>query len=116
MYTDMFKTFSEQTEKTLAPVTKFNQLFAKNIEQLTELQLAAVRSYSDLGVEQLKAATEVRDVQSLTAFSSKQLQAMTHLSQQMINDSNKLNEIAQNFKTEVDALATENVKKATSVA
>ncbi|WP_413113339.1 phasin family protein [Thaumasiovibrio sp. DFM-14] len=113
MYTEMFKTLSDQTEKTLAPYVKFNKLFTKNIEEITELQLSALRSYSDLGLSQMKAASEVKDLQSLTSFNGSQLEALTKLSQQMIDDSNKLSAIAQEFKADVDALVAENVKEVT---
>lgn len=116
MYTEMFKSFSEQTEKSLAPYVKFNKVFTKNIEELTELQLAAVRAYSDLGISQLKAVSEVKDIQSFAEYNSHQLEALTKLSQQLIDDSNKFNAIAQSFKTEVEELVAENVKQATPTA
>ncbi len=65
MYNEMFKSFSEQAEKTLAPYMKFNHLFTKNIENIAELQLAAVRAYSDLGLSQLKSIDQIKDIQSL---------------------------------------------------
>ena len=113
MYTEMFKSFSEQTEKTLAPYAKFNKVFAKNVEQLTELQLSAVRAYSDLGLNQLKAVSEVEDIESLTAFNGQQLETLTKLSQQLLEDSNKFSSVAQSFKTEVEEFVADNVKQAT---
>ncbi|OAN11220.1 phasin family protein [Photobacterium jeanii] len=116
MYTEMFKSFSEQTEKSLAPYVKFNKLFTKNVEDITELQLAAVRAYSDLGLSQLKAVSEVKDVQTLTEFNSQQLETLTKLSQQLMDDSNKFQAIAQEFKNDVEELVAENVKQATPTA
>lgn len=113
MYTDIFKTFSEQTEKTLTPYVKFNKLVAKNVETITELQLAAVRTYSEMGLAQVKAASEVTDVTSLTAFNSQQLAAMTKLSQQMMDDSAKLQSVAKEFKDDIEKLTAENLKTAT---
>ncbi|MGF1684035.1 phasin family protein [Photobacterium minamisatsumaniensis] len=113
MYTEMFKSFSEQTEKSLAPYVKFNKMFTKNVEELTELQIAAVRAYSDLGLTQLKAVGEVKDAQSFAEFNSQQLETLTKLSQQLIDDSNKFNSVAQSFKTEVEELVAENVQQAT---
>ncbi|MEZ8143987.1 MULTISPECIES: phasin family protein [Enterovibrio] len=113
MYTDMFKTFSEQTEKALAPYVKFNKLLAKNVETLTELQLTAVRTYGDMGLSQVKAASSVTDVTSMTAFGGQQMAAMTKLSQQMMDDSNKLQSIAKEFKEDLEQLTADNVKAAT---
>ncbi|TCN83390.1 phasin family protein [Vibrio crassostreae] len=33
MYTDIFKTITEQTEKQFEPYFKFNKLVAKNVKQ-----------------------------------------------------------------------------------
>ncbi len=113
MYTDIFKVFTEQSEKTFEPYAKFNKLMTKNVEVLTELQLNAVRSYSELGLAQMKAVSEVKDVTSLASYSSQQLQTLTRLSQQMMDDSTKLQNIAKEFKDDIEALTTENLKSTT---
>ena len=113
MYTDFFKTFSDQTEKTLAPYINFNKLVTKNVEVLTELQLNAIRTYSEMGLTQMKAAGDVKDVTSLTDFNSQQLNVLTKLSQQMTNDSNKLQSVAKEFKDDVEQLTSENLKTVT---
>ncbi|KII75946.1 phasin family protein [Vibrio renipiscarius] len=113
MYTDFFKSFSDQTEKTLEPYVKFNKLVTKNVEVLTELQLNAIRTYSEMGLTQMKAVGDVKDVTSLTVFNSQQLNVLSKLSQQMTNDSNKLQSIAQEFKDDVEQLTSENLKTVT---
>ena len=113
MYTDFFKTFTDQTEKGLEPYVKFNKLVTKNVEVLTELQLNAIRTYSEMGLTQIKAASEIKDINSLTAYSGQQLSTLTKLSQQMIDDGNKLQSIAKEFKEDVDQLTTENFKTVT---
>ncbi|GLT16488.1 phasin family protein [Vibrio zhanjiangensis] len=113
MYTDFFKSFTDQTEKSLEPYLKFNKLVTKNVEVLTELQLSAIRTYSEMGLTQMKAASEIKDVTSLAAFNSQQLSVLSKLSQQMMDDSNKLQSIAKEFKDDVDQLTTENLKTVT---
>lgn len=111
MCTDAFKSFTEQAEKTMNPLIKFNKLMARNVEQLTELQLNAVRSYSELGVNQLKTAAEVKDLTSLTAFNSDQVAAMAKVFEQVSEDSKKLQDLAREFKDELNTLASENTEK-----
>ncbi|BCL72870.1 putative Phasin, subfamily 3 protein [Vibrio nigripulchritudo MADA3029] len=113
MYTDIFKAFTDQTEKTFEPYTKINKLFTKNAEVITELHLNALRSYSDLGLAQLKAAGEVKDVTSLASFSNQQLSVITRLSQQLMDDSNKLQSIANEFKEDVEQITSESLKAST---
>ncbi|MGD8110193.1 phasin family protein [Vibrio sp. TRT 21S02] len=113
MYTDFFKTFTDQTEKNMEPYVKFNKLVTKNVEVLTELQLNAIRTYSEMGLTQMKAAGDIKDITSLTAFNSQQLNVLTKLSQQMMDDSNKLQSIAKEFKEDVEQLTSENLKTVT---
>jgi len=113
MYTDFFKTYADQTEKNLEPFIKFNKLVTKNVEVLTELQLNAIRTYSEMGLAQMKAASEIKDVTSFTSFNGQQLSVLTKLSQQMMDDSNKLQNIAKEFKDDVEKLTTENLKTVT---
>ncbi|MEF1174059.1 phasin family protein, partial [Vibrio sinaloensis] len=47
------------------------------------------------------------------AFNGQQLNTLTKLSQQMIDDSNKLQSIAKEFKEDVEQLTTENLKTVT---
>lgn len=109
MYTDAFKSFTEQTEKSMNPLLKFNKLMAKNVEQLTELQLNAMRCYADMGVAQIKAAAEIKDLPSLTSFNSQQLSTLAKVSEQVSEDSKKMQELANEFKQELDNLMSENL-------
>lgn len=111
MYTDIFKSFTDQTESTMGPVLKFNQLVTKNFTELTNLQLDAARQYAEIGLSQLQVSSQIKDVQSLAASSSKQLETMNKISQQMIEDGKKIAELAQEFKAGVEALIAEAQKK-----
>lgn len=113
MYTDFFKTFTDQAEKNMQPFFKFNQLMTKNVELLTELQLNAMRTYSEMGMAQMKVASEIKDVNTLAAFSGQQLGVLSKLSQQMLDDSNKLQAAAKEFKQDIETLTSENIKTAT---
>jgi len=113
MYTDFFRTFTDQTEKSFEPYFKFNKVLTKNVEVLTELQLGSMRAYSDIGLSQMKAVGDVKDAATLAAFTTKQLTTLSQLSQQMIDDSNKLQSIATEFKGGVEKLASENVSTVT---
>ncbi|MEF1231281.1 phasin family protein, partial [Vibrio fortis] len=50
MYTDIFKSMTDQTEKQFEPYFKFNKLIAKNVEVMTELQMNAMKTYTDMGL------------------------------------------------------------------
>ncbi|ART79057.1 phasin family protein [Oceanisphaera avium] len=107
MYSNMFQNFNEHAEKTFAPVFKFNQLVANNFTALTNLQLDAARQYADIGLAQFQAGNQIKDIQSLMSVGNKQLETMTRISQQMMEDANKLSHLAQEFKTGLESLAAD---------
>lgn len=111
MYTDIFKTLNDQSQSAFEPVVKFNQLVAKNFSELTNLQLDSARQYADIGLAQMHLNSQIKDVQSLVSSGTKQLETMTRISQQMIEDGKKLGNLANDFKSELDKLVTETVEK-----
>ena len=70
--------FTEQMQGFAAP-TRYNQLLASNIEQLTRLQLASANAYAELGLNQLQAVSKVQDAQSLAALGTVQLETASQL-------------------------------------
>ncbi|QTL35520.1 MULTISPECIES: phasin family protein [Pseudoalteromonas] len=110
MYNDLMKTLTEQSEQFFSPAIKFNQLVAKNIEQLAQIQLDATENFTKTSVEQLKTAAEVKDVKSFIDFNASQLTAMNKLSQQMIDDGQKLTQLGNEFKEHLDAISKDSVK------
>ncbi|WP_197457590.1 phasin family protein [Snodgrassella sp. CFCC 13594] len=111
MYTDIFKTLNEQSQNTFEPMVKFNQLVAKNFSELTNLQLDSARQYADIGLAQLHLNSQVKDIQSLISSGTKQMETMTRISQQMIEDGKKLAALTNDFKSELDKLVVENMDK-----
>ncbi|TKB53684.1 phasin family protein [Ferrimonas aestuarii] len=104
MYMDMLKQLQQQSQAFQAPVTQFNQLMAENYQRVSRLQLDAAQHYGELGIDQVKSASEVTDLPSMMAFTSKQMQLMNEISSRVMQDMQALNEIGQEFKTSVDKM------------
>lgn len=107
MYSNIFQNLNEHGEKAFAPMLKYNQLVAQNFTALTNLQLDAARQYADIGLAQLQLGGQVKDVQSLVNVGAKQIETMTRVSQQMIEDAKKLSDLAQEFKVGLEQLAAD---------
>ncbi|MPY25567.1 phasin family protein [Shewanella psychropiezotolerans] len=112
MNQEMFKSFNDQLQQVFAPLNQFNQLVAENIEQLSRIQLESLKAYSTLGNEQVKSATSISDGQSLATHGSKQLELITKVSQQLMEDSQKFTQIGQSFKQAADQYVNESTKAA----
>ena len=111
MYTDLLNTLTEQNKKFFEPTLKFNQLVAENIEQFTNVQLDAVKAFTDTSVSQIKAASEIKDVKSAIDFNVSQVSALTQLSQQLIDDGQKISKLGQEFKENLEVLAKEQLQQ-----
>ncbi|MGE6231682.1 phasin family protein [Aeromonas media] len=116
MNMDILKSFTEQMQGFASPLTRYNQLLASNIEQLTRLQLASANAYAELGLNQLQAVSKVQDTQSLAALGTVQLETASQLSRQMLDDIQKLSALGQQFKEELDTLTADGIKKSTCKA
>ncbi|NDO82197.1 phasin family protein [Citrobacter sp. NCU1] len=111
MYTKMYKNLSEQVEKILIPYARFNQMMAKNVEELTGLSLASMQARCDIGNAHLHALGEVKDLSSLAAFNAQQLESLLALSRRCVEDCSQFTEIARAFRADIEMLMTENAAR-----
>ncbi|WP_193222310.1 phasin family protein [Alkalilimnicola sp. S0819] len=109
MYQDLFNNGTAQFENLFAPARKFNSALVDHLEKLTRFQLETAKSYADMSVEQLRAALEVNDVDSLQAYVSKQSGVASTLSKKLGEDANTLAGLGKDFAQELQQLTQENV-------
>lgn len=116
MQENILNAFAEQTKNLYSPMQKFGALFVGNMEKMTEFQLNAIKSYADVGIEQMKKAAEIKDADTLRNFSSAQAEATTELNKKIMEDAKTLSDMAVEFKTEVESIMEEARGTATSAA
>ncbi|RXE48889.1 phasin family protein [Chromohalobacter israelensis] len=107
MQDKMFSAFSEQTRGFFEPMRKFNGLMLDNMERMTEYQLDAMKRYSQLGVERMRAASEVKDAEGMRDFTTQQADMLNALSKQMLEDARAMAEISLKFKSELEDMMAE---------
>ena len=90
-----------------APLIKANKLWVTDLEKLIKFQLKMVQSHMEIGLNQLKAATEIENVKSLQSFLSGQLDAANVLRQKLMDDAKALVDLSTSFKADFDALVKE---------
>ena len=111
---ETFKAFTSQLESVTNPFYNFNQLVTKNIETLTKIQLDSLQAYSALGNESLQSLASLKQPQDIPAYGSKQMEVASKISQQLMEDSQKLTQLSQDFKSAADELTASAVKTAKS--
>ncbi len=107
MNTDVIKNWADNTD---APMAKYNMLVKMNMDVLTALHLNAIRTYSEIGLTKIKAASENSDRHELQRFSTAQLLVLSELAQKMLDDSDKLRQVAVTFCEDIHQLRSTQAK------
>ena len=116
MQENIFNAFAEQTKNLYSPMQKFNSLFVDNMEKMTEFQLNAIKSYADIGIEQMKKAIDIKDADGIREFSSASAEATTELNKKIMEDAKTLSEMAVEFKSQVESIMDESRATAPAAA
>ncbi|MCB1715678.1 MAG: phasin family protein [Candidatus Competibacteraceae bacterium] len=111
MYEEMFTKNFAQAENFIEPIVKANKVALTNLEKLINFQMSAMQSYVDLGMEQLRAASEINGPQALQTYMSKQVETSNVLRQKLLDDTKALVDLGNGFKDEFAKLAEDNVKE-----
>lgn len=104
MTNDFFKDFSDKTKQGFAPIMKFNELMSASIQDLFHAQMAATQRYSEMTMEQVKAASEIRDMDSLQNFFQKQIGTFEALNEQVMADLKAMADAGVKFRQDLEAI------------
>lgn len=107
MQENILNAFTEQAKNMYAPMAKFNSLFVENMEKMTDFQLNAIKAYAEMGLDQMKKASEIKDADSVRTFTASQTEAATALNKKIMEDAKSLSDMAMEFKTQVEGLVEE---------
>lgn len=107
MQENILNAFAEQAKTMYSPMTKFNSLIVDNMEKMTEFQMNAIKSYADLGIEQMKKAADVKDAESMQAFTAAQAEVASGLNKKIMDDAKAMSDMAMDFKTQVEGIMEE---------
>ena len=105
MVIDLFSKALEAPQTLPYPVVKANKLLVENMEKMVVFQMSALKSYLDIGLNQMKAAAEINDVKSLQDFYKRQTDIAQAVQQKFMNDAKAMSDMAARFKAEMDNLA-----------
>lgn len=86
------------------PVLKANRLFIENVEKMLIFQMNSLKTYFDIGINQLRAAAEITDLESLQDFCKRQAEIAQTVQSKLLNDARVMANMAARFKIEMDNL------------
>ncbi len=113
---ELFNAYAVLPEKVFAQMQQYAELSLANCEKLFTLQLEIAKSYSDLGIEQLRAFTEIKDAESLQEFVSRQSDVAKSVGEKIISDAKAVAELGIEINTETKKLAQESINLVASQA
>ncbi|HRD67326.1 MAG TPA: phasin family protein [Candidatus Competibacter sp.] len=105
MVVDLFNKALESPQTLSEPLVRANKFIAATVEKMVVFQMNALKSYLDIGLNQMKAAAEIDDVKSLQDFYKRQTDIAQAVQQKFMNDAKAMSDMAARFKTEMDNLA-----------
>lgn len=100
-FMNQFNQFNGDAQKMFEPWTKLNQAFLKNAEMMTEFSLNTIKSYSEMGLENMRQVAGIDSPESAKDFSDKQAEMLNTISQQMLADAQRMSELGSSMHDEV---------------
>lgn len=104
MVIDLFSETLKNPQALPDPLIKANRLFAENMEKILVFQMNALKSYLNIGLNQLRAAAEITDWQSFQDFCNRQTQIAQTVQHKLFNDARALSDMQARFKAELETL------------
>ncbi len=97
-----------------APMVKANKLLVAELERLVNFQVGVMKYYTEMVLNQLKAAAEISDGNSLQEFVKAQADVANTIRDRMVTDAKSLTELGMGFKADFDTLAKDSAEDLTA--
>ena len=111
--TEEISTMNVQTEKYLEPVKEMNALALENVEKLLDIQLKSINDTTRLGVEQLKSAADIKDIDGLKQYFTNQAELVKSLGERFVKDTQAALELGTSYTDKVQQIVTDTIKPET---
>lgn len=106
-----------QIENTVAaPARTYAGLVLDHVEQLMSLQLETAKAYAETGVQQARAALEVRNPSDVQAYVDNQQQVARDLGERIKGDVEKVTALNQTFAQNAQKATQDSAQKVSEVA
>ena len=95
---------NEQFEKFMTPVRELNALTVENLEKLLSIQMKYVEDSAKLGIDQMKTASAIADVEGLKSYMGQQAELSKQLTERMITDGRAVLELGNSYTVSVQKI------------
>lgn len=109
MITETLSALTASTKSVSEPAQKLNQEAVAAVQKLAAHQIESLRAYADLGLSQLKTATEVNDIAGLQDLMSKQTDVLRTFGGRLVSDLGALFELSADYTVRATKIGVEAV-------
>jgi phasin family protein len=95
---------NEQLEKFMTPVREINALAVENLEKLFDIQMKYVGDSAKIGIDQMKTASAITDMEGLKSYMSQQAEVSKQLTERAITDGRAVLELGNSYTTSVQKI------------
>jgi len=117
MNPEMFSQYTEQAEKLfMGPTRDYAKLAMDYSQKLLDAQMEAARTYGELGLQQARAALDIKDTGALQQYAENQQNVAKDLGERVKGDAEKVAAMNQDFVNETRKLVESSVKTASKAS
>lgn len=109
MITETFSALTESTKGVIEPAQKLNREAVATVQKLAAHQIDSLKAYSDLGVSQLKAAAEVKDMEGFQHLVAKQRDVLQAFRECLMSDFKAIAQMGVDFVSRANKIGAEAV-------
>lgn len=102
---------STQVDKIFTPFRELNTLAVENFEKIANIQMKAFEETSKIGIESLKGAVAVNDLESLKSYLTKQAEVTRQLTERTLADSKSVMELGNSYNSEAQKVVKDAFKQ-----
>jgi phasin family protein len=113
MSNTIFDSMNTGAHKLIAPISGLNKTAIDNLAKVAELQFSTAKYLADVGINQLKAAADIDDLESARAFASNSITLAGQVNKKLLDESQKFFSLGAELKSGVANIFTFTPEQAT---
>lgn len=99
-----------------APMRTYTALMLDHFEQIANLQIEAMKTYTETGVQQARAALDIKDPTDVNAYIQNQQNAVREMGERLKGDADKVASMNQEFAEKARKVAEDNARNVSEAA
>jgi phasin family protein len=96
-------------ENLVAPIKALNELTLNSIQQIAAVQINTIQENAKISADSLKAATEIKDLDTLQSYLTNQIDVAKTVSDNAVQDAEEITKLSEAYSAEVQKVVTNSV-------